>query len=178
MNIRPLILSVAVAATSAGFALSAAAQPEDVHKALALLRTSEGNYAGIVIIDEPVKGQGVIVDTLIMNLPVGPHALHIHETGECEAPDFESAGGHFAPDGKKHGIRNPDGMHAGDLPNIHIPVSRELRVENFNPRLSLDDRLFDEDGAAVVIHANSDDYISEPAGDAGPRIACGVIEPL
>ncbi len=141
------------------------------------MENADGENVGAVTLSEPLRGRGVIVDALLVNLPSGAHAFHIHETGECTPPDFTSAGGHYNPTNKKHGIANPDGMHAGDLPNIYVPLSGELQDEMFAMQMSLDENLFDEDGASIVIHANPDDYRTDPAGDAGPRIACGVIKP-
>ena len=92
----------------------------------------------------------------------------------CE-PRFKSAGGHFNPGGAKHGIDSAEGMHVGDMPNIHVPDSGALEIEVLNTQLHLDASLFDEDSAASVIHEGPDDHASDPAGAAGPRIACGVI---
>jgi superoxide dismutase, Cu-Zn family len=121
--------------------------------------------------------QGVQIVIAVSGLPVGKHALHIHETGACEPP-FESAGGHFNPTGAEHGFDSPGGPHAGDLPNIYVGEGA-LEVEYITDRVTLADgetSLFDEDGSAIVIHEGQDDYVSEPAGDAGNRLACGVIE--
>jgi superoxide dismutase, Cu-Zn family len=116
---------------------------------------------------------GLIVTARFTGLPEGVRAFHIHAVGACEPP-FQSAGGHFNPDGHEHGMENPQGMHAGDLPNLHVPASGELTVEYFVVGLSLDD-LFDDDGTSFVVHDGADDYATDPAGDAGPRIACGVV---
>jgi superoxide dismutase, Cu-Zn family len=116
---------------------------------------------------------GLILTAELTGLPEGPHAFHIHAVGQCEPP-FQSAGGHFNPDGHQHGMMNPQGTHAGDLPNIHVPASGELTVEYFVKGLALDD-LFGADGTSLVVHADADDYMTDPAGDAGARIACGVI---
>ena len=121
--------------------------------------------------------QGVQIVVAVSGLPAGKHALHIHETGECEPP-FESAGGHFNPTGAEHGWDNPAGPHAGDLPNIYVGEGA-VQVEYITHRVTLEDgetSLFDDDGSAIVIHEGQDDYLSEPAGDAGNRLACGVIE--
>lgn len=121
---------------------------------------------------------GVLMDVKIDGKLSGTHAFHIHETGEC-VPPFESAGGHFNPTNAGHGLSDPDGMHAGDLPNIHVPPSG-LHVEILAPRVTLvkgkQNSLLDSDGSAVVIHQGADDYASDPAGDAGTRIACGIVE--
>jgi superoxide dismutase, Cu-Zn family len=108
----------------------------------------------------------------------GTHALHIHEVGKCESP-FKSAGGHFNPLGKKHGYLNKDAGHAGDLPNIHVPEKSSMTMEFMAPQLSLTrgkNALMDADGSALVIHAAEDDYRSDPAGESGDRIACGIVE--
>ena len=118
---------------------------------------------------------GTLLHAKLTGLPPGAHAFHVHTVGKCEPP-FKSAGGHFNPDGVKHGILAEDGVHAGDMPNIHVPESGALEIEVLNTLLTLDASLFDDDGAAIVIHDGPDDYKTDPAGAAGPRIACGVIE--
>jgi superoxide dismutase, Cu-Zn family len=113
-------------------------------------------------------------------LPPGPHGIHIHETGQCDPTTaFESAGGHYAG-GKEHGFMAENGPHAGDLPNVHVGQDGLLKVEFFTERLSLAEGaanpLRDADGSAIVIHAGPDDYASDPSGNSGDRLACGVIE--
>lgn len=124
-------------------------------------------------------GHGVLVHLRLEGLEPGVHALHIHETGRCEAPAFTSAGGHYAPRGRAHGVLDESGMHAGDLLNLHVPDDGRLEVEqraaDVTMREGAEGTLFDQDGSAVVLHAGADDYRSQPAGDAGERIACGVI---
>jgi len=107
----------------------------------------------------------------------GEHAFHVHAIGKCDPPDFKSAGAHFNPDETKHGLMNPEGPHAGDMPNLHVPESGKLSIEVLNPLVTLrqDRALLDEDGSALVIHAGADDYTTDPAGNAGDRIACGVV---
>jgi Cu-Zn family superoxide dismutase len=110
-------------------------------------------------------------------LPRGTRAFHIHEVGKCDPP-FESAGGHFNPTGKQHGKDNPNGPHAGDLPNLDVPQSGRVKVQVVVKDVSLDTgrgALLDADGAALVVHEGADDYKSDPAGNAGKRLACGVI---
>ncbi|MEX0803373.1 MAG: superoxide dismutase family protein [Candidatus Binatia bacterium] len=125
---------------------------------------------------------GVLIRVQLRQKPpgisAGTHAIHIHEVGKCEPP-FKSAGGHFNPLGKKHGFLDKQGKHGGDLPNIHIPPNGSLTVEFLAPQLTLSSgkaSLFDSDGSSLVIHAGADDYRTDPAGDSGDRIACGVIE--
>ena len=160
------ILVAGLALVAASHAASAAEQ------ASAAMMNANGESVGSVTLR--ATPQGTLLHATLENLPAGAHAFHVHAVGVCESP-FKSAGGHFNPEGKKHGINNPEGMHAGDMPNIHVPDSGALEIEVLNALLRLDDALFDEDGAAIVIHDGPDDYVSDPAGNAGPRIACGVI---
>ena len=157
----------------AGAALVAASQTASAgEQASAAMMNANGESVGAVTLRE--TPQGTLLHAKLENLPAGAHAFHVHAVGVCEPP-FKSAGGHFNPGGAKHGMDNAEGMHAGDMPNIHIPDSGALEIEVLNTLLKLDASLFDEDGAAIVIHDGPDDYVSDPAGAAGPRIACGVI---
>ncbi|GFO80459.1 MAG: superoxide dismutase [Cu-Zn] 1 [Methyloceanibacter sp.] len=151
-------------------ALPAPAQADDT--ATAALKSADGKDVGTVTLT--AVPTGVLLDVNVTNLPAGTHAFHIHETGLCEGPDFKSAGGHYNPEEDKHGLMNPAGPHAGDMPNIHVPANGQLRIEVLNQMVNLDS-LLDEEGTAIVIHEGPDDYKSDPAGDAGPRLACGVI---
>jgi Cu-Zn family superoxide dismutase len=121
---------------------------------------------------------GVLIRLEVKGLPAGERAFHVHAVGKCEPP-FTTAGDHFNPGGKKHGLEAADGAHAGDMPNLHIPPSGNLSVEAMNTTITLakgrPNSVFDADGSAVVIHSKADDYKSDPAGNAGDRIACGVI---
>jgi Cu-Zn family superoxide dismutase len=121
---------------------------------------------------------GILLRVSLRQIAPGIHALHIHELGRCGTPTFDSAGGHLAPDGRNHGRLDVNGPHAGDLPNLHVPADGELVVELFVERVTLaagERSLHDEDGSSLVLHANADDYQSQPSGNAGARIACGVI---
>lgn len=167
------MLRAFLAASAALTLLAAPALAADPITATARLATPDGGEAGTVQLT--TLPTGTLVQADLRGLPAGPHAFHVHETGSCEG-DFKSAGGHFAPEDNAHGFRNAGGPHTGDFPNIHVPEGGTLTVEYFNDRLVLAERLFDDDGAAIVIHQKADDYDSQPAGDAGDRIACGVIE--
>ena len=136
--------------------------------ARATMRDARGAAVGQVILRETPGG--TLVRAELDGLPPGTHALHIHAVGACAPP-----GGHFNPGGHAHGLLATATPHAGDLPNIHVPRSGSVTQETHNPRLRLDGALFDSDGAAVVVHQGADDYRTDPAGDAGARIACGVI---
>lgn len=114
----------------------------------------------------------------VTGIAEGPHGFHLHTTGKCSAPDFKSAGGHLNPGGNEHGTLNPQGSHLGDLPNLLVGSSKtaSTTVELDGDRTEILNDLFDEDGTAVVIHEGADDYRSDPAGAAGSRIACGVLQ--
>lgn len=121
---------------------------------------------------------GILLHLRLKGLPPGPHGFHIHEIGRCEG-DFESAGGIHNPLGAKHGFLNEEGAMAGDLPNIHATASGEVEVEVLAPFVTItkdsEDTLFDADGASLIIHEKADDYLTDPLGNSGARIACGVI---
>jgi len=175
----PFLAFVACGLIASGAACRAeVGASQEAAPATATIRDLAGNEVGSATLTE--GAEGVVVAVELRDLPAGPHALHIHETGLCEPP-FASAGGHAKGAGKKHGILSPDGMHEGDLPNVHVPDSGSLRVDAFAAGATLgagDDgrlALLDQDGAAIVIHAGPDDYATDPAGAAGDRIACGVI---
>lgn len=153
-----------------------AANGNGAESARAIIKTADGKDIGEVLLQE--TRHGVLITAHLEKLPAGPHAFHIHETGKCEA-SFKSAGEHFNPDGVKHGILNQRGKHAGDLPNIHVPDSGKVSFEVLAPGVTLKagqkKSLLDADGSAIVIHAQGDDNVADPAGNAGDRIACGVI---
>ena len=123
---------------------------------------------------------GVLISAELAGLPPGEHAFHIHEVGQCDpATAFDSAKGHYDPRGHKHGFTVEGGPHAGDMPNQFVGQDGKLRLDAFNPNVTLGSgqaTVFDQDGSALVIHANADDYRSQPSGNAGGRIACAVIE--
>jgi Cu-Zn family superoxide dismutase len=126
----------------------------------------------------PSEG-GVRVNLDVSELPPGTHGIHIHSVGKCEGPDFKTAGPHFNPANKKHGRDNPEGPHNGDLPNIEVGADGHANTSMLDTNVTLGDgpnSLFQPGGTSIVIHANLDDYKTDPAGNSGARIACGVIQ--
>lgn len=148
-----------------------------VEKITVNLKNIKGDEVGKVNLEETDGGVRILLDAA--NLPKGTHAIHIHETGACEKPDFESAGGHFNPTNASHGTEHEKGAHAGDLPNIEVAedgtIKEELLAKGVTLKMDQENTLFDSDGSALVIHEKADDYKSQPSGDAGDRIACGEI---
>jgi Cu-Zn family superoxide dismutase len=149
-------------------------------KAKATLVNAEGKEVGTALFEE-IPG-GLRLSLQVFNFQPGFHAFHIHSVGLCEPPDFKSAGPHFNPFHKKHGKQNPEGPHAGDLPDLYVDKEGTGDLDALVPALTLagegGNSLFHLGGTALVIHASPDDNKTDPAGNAGDRIACGVITRL
>ena len=142
--------------------------------ATAQLVTSTGAPAGRATAREVAGGVRVTLD--VRGLPPGTHGAHVHTTGRCDAPSFESAGPHWNPASTKHGTMNPQGPHAGDMPNLEIGHDGRGTLGVTLAGATLDGML-DADGSAMMVHATADDLMTDPSGNSGARIACGAFAP-
>ena len=164
----------------AGAAALAAPAPKPAApapSASADIKTADGKDVGKATLTQTAAG--VRIRATLSGLPPGEHAFHVHAVGKCEPP-FTSAGPHFNPGQKKHGLKSPDGHHAGDMENFTVPANGKVTVTAVNKDITLEkdkpNSVFQTDGTALVIHAGKDDYTTDPAGNAGDRIACGIIK--
>ena len=139
------------------------------------LKDAQGKDVGSVVISD--QGAGVALELNVHDLTPGEHGIHFHQVSKCEGLDFKSAGGHFNPESKKHGFDNPDGHHAGDMKNFTVGANgkAKTRLEDADVTLKEGPHSLLTNGAAIVIHAKADDYKTDPSGNSGDRIACGVI---
>jgi superoxide dismutase, Cu-Zn family len=170
---RRVLVGLAVVLLAA--CTSVRSQPEPL-SAGATLQDKDGKNVGVATLIQ--TGDEVRIAVTGYRLPPGPHGLHIHAVGQCTPPDFASAGGHFNPGGKQHGRQNPAGPHAGDLPNLEVAASGEGGFDITTKAVTLGPgptSLFGDKGTSIVIHAARDDDKTDPAGNSGARIACGVI---
>jgi Cu-Zn family superoxide dismutase len=169
----PTVLVVPLALLAAGCAAMAQTTPVVAH---ADLSNAGGQAVGRATLTEVGAAVRIVVEA--KGLPPGEKAVHIHEVGRCEPPGFTSAGGHFNPGMRQHGLLNPQGPHAGDLPNFTVGADGTGRLETTSDRITLGagpTSLFDADGSALVLHVGPDDFRTDPTGNSGARLACGVI---
>jgi Cu-Zn family superoxide dismutase len=179
---RSPLLNIALTIVLFGACSTAQRMGNSVSRATAIIYDLNGSPIGTAQLWQEPSGI-VNVDIASLALPAGTHGIHFHEVGKCQggATAFATAGAHYNPLGKEHGLQNPRGPHAGDAPNIVVPAGGLAKVAFSTDRVTLTPgtvTLFDTDGSSIVVHANADDQISQPAGNSGARIACGVVRAL
>lgn len=183
MNIKALIISLLLIVVVVGLGYLYQTVPATSEKHIALMKSPSGQDMGTIELSETKAG--VLLSLSLTGLtPDSEHAIHIHETGICDGDNgFKSAGGHYNPTQHQHGLKNPEGHHAGDMPNLVPDKAGKITNQMLNFKITLKpenvknrNTVFDKDGSAIVIHQGADDHMSQPSGAAGERISCGVIQ--
>jgi Cu-Zn family superoxide dismutase len=172
MTMRGMLAGAAGLALAGCAGMGALAESESV-----TLRDGSGRTVAVAQLIPATEGVQVVLSA--NGLPAGVHGVHIHQTGSCDAPDFTTAGGHFNPTSRQHGTENPNGPHAGDLPNLTVDANGHGSLNGTARGVTLvgggANSLRKPGGTALVVHASADDYRTDPSGNSGARIACGVI---
>jgi Cu-Zn family superoxide dismutase len=157
-------------------AFTVAAAKDKTKPVIVSLQNGQGKAVGTATLSQTAGGVSIKLN--VHDLTPGDHGMHVHQTAKCEGPDFKSAGGHFNPDGKHHGLQSPEGPHAGDIPSITVDVKGKSKATVVAPNVTLTDgphSVFTGGGTALVIHAKPDDGKTDPTGNSGDRVACGTI---
>jgi len=173
-----LVLIIIISAVLILATTACAREDTTTHSAIAVMKDAKGNSVGLATFTEEASGP-VYINVDVRGLKPGLHGIHIHNKGKCIGPSFTSAGEHYNPLGKEHGLKNPKGPHAGDLPNLKVGEDGTGHMSVTTERVTLSPgptTLLTASGTSLVIHADPDDQMTNPAGKSGARIACGIIE--
>lgn len=177
--VLPLALAVAAVLPATAQSASKNSQMATPKRVTVIMKNAQGHDVGKVILKR--RRGGVLIRFKLHNLPPGEHAVHIHSVARCDPPDFKTAGGHFNPTNKEHGFQNPRGHHAGDMPfDLIVRSNGRVHKTYFDRDVTMNpnaiNSVFANGGTSIIIHARGDDMMSDPSGNAGARIACGVIQ--
>lgn len=183
MNMKALIITLFLIITIVGIGYLYQTVPAGSEKYIVQMKSPQGDDRGVIELSETKAGVLLLLSLKGLT-PNGEHAIHIHEVGQCDGADgFNSAGGHYNPFESAHGLKHPEGHHAGDMPNLKPDENGNLTNQILNFQITLESQnkdkrasVFDQDGSTIIIHTGADDHMSQPSGAAGDRIACGIIQ--